>query len=387
MAKKSFSVGMASSTKIKDENIVKDMKAKQNFNFQYISRDKIVPNPLNKRYPQTDIEKLLESLRKIGLIHNICVTPDKEEGKYRLISGERRWRAISQLEDKEYKELYPSGIPAQIKIFESPIDEEIAIIAANAEDRDETQEDRRNSILRLKELYEIKRSNGDISYTNISKLIAEKIKISQRQVIKYTNTEKLIPELIELFNRETISIDEASSFAALSQDSQRKIYSIITQDGKIDSDHVQIIKRQEEEAKQLQKELAEREKELVQKENLIANLTQQLEKFNNSLSDNNSSDAFTELKEAKEKAEKERSSLKTKIKKMNKEKEEYENQKATISDSEVKKLAEIAKLEQTIMQFEKSFKILKSNKSLIENDSSIREKISLLADGLKSLLD
>ena len=58
----------------------------------------------------------------------------------------------------------------------------------------------------------------------------------------------------------------------------------------------------------MQKELAEREKELVQKENLIANLTQQLEKFNNSLSDNNSSDAFTELKEAKEKAEKERSS-------------------------------------------------------------------------------
>ena len=48
--KKNFGVGMASSSKITENNTIKDMRAKQNFNFQYIHRDKIDTNPLNKRY-------------------------------------------------------------------------------------------------------------------------------------------------------------------------------------------------------------------------------------------------------------------------------------------------------------------------------------------------
>ena len=101
--KKNFGVGMASSSKITENNTIKDMKAKQNFNFQYIHRDKIDTNPLNKRYAQDDIEQLKESIISTGLLHNICLTRDEDTDRYRLISGERRWRAIDLLTEEEYK--------------------------------------------------------------------------------------------------------------------------------------------------------------------------------------------------------------------------------------------------------------------------------------------
>ena len=159
--KKNFGVGMASSIKITENNTIKDMKAKQNFNFQYIHRHKIDSNPLNKRYTQEDIEQLKESIISTGLLHNICLTKDENTNRYRLISGERRWRAIVLFTEEEYKTHFPSGIPSHIMVFDSETDEEIALIAANVEDSDENQDKKRDSILSLKELYEQKRKQGD----------------------------------------------------------------------------------------------------------------------------------------------------------------------------------------------------------------------------------
>jgi Archaeal/vacuolar-type H+-ATPase subunit I len=388
--KKSFGVGMASSTKITENNTIKDMKAKQNFNFQYIHRDKIDVNPLNKRYAQDDIEQLKESIISTGLLHNICLTKNEDTDRYRLISGERRWHAIGLFTEEEYRTHFPSGIPSHVMVFDSETDEEIALIAANVEDRDESQEKKRDSILRLKELYELKREQGDTQYKNINKMIAEKTKMSTRQVTKYTNTAKLIPELQELFNKEAIKIDDASNFSVLSEEAQRKILEMIQRDGKVNSENLQTIKKQEAEAKELQKSLSQKEDELRKKESLIEELTKQvkrLEQKNESSPDDVTKDEIKELKEAKEKAEKDRASLRLKIEKLEEDKKQREQRNIEIPTDELKRIETIAKLEQTIEQFENSFNILKTGKKIIIQDQTLRSKIEILANRFNSLLE
>ena len=387
--KKNFGVGMASSSKITENNTIKDMKAKQNFNFQYIHRDKIDTNPLNKRYAQDDIEQLKESIISTGLLHNICLTRDEDTDRYRLISGERRWRAIDLLTEEEYKPHFPSGIPSHVMAFDCEPDEEIALIAANVEYRDEGQDKKRDSILRLKELYELKREQGDTQYKNINKMIAEKTKMSTRQVTKYTNTAKLIPELQELFNKEAIKIDDASNFAVLSEESQRKILEMIQRDGKVNHENIKTIKKQEAETKELQKSLFQKEDELKKKESLIEELTRQVQKLeqkNKSVPDDIAKDELSELKEAKEKAEKERASLQLKIQKLEEDKKQREQRNIEITADELKRIETITKLEQTIEQFENSFNILKSGKNFIIQDQTLRSKIEILANRFNMLL-
>ena len=387
--KKNFGVGMASSSKITENNTIKDMKAKQNFNFQYIHRDKIDTNPLNKRYAQDDIEQLKESIISTGLLHNICLTKDEDTDRYRLISGERRWHAICLLTEEEYKTHFPSGIPSHVMAFDSETDEEIALIAANVEDRDEGQEKKRDSILRLKELYELKREQGDTQYKNINKMIAEKTKMSTRQVTKYTNTAKLIPELQELFNKEAIKIDDASNFSVLSEEAQRKILEMIQRDGKVNHENVKTIKKQEAEAKELQKSLSQKEDELKKKESLIEELTRQVKKLEQKsklVPDDVAKDEISELKEAKEKAEKERANLQLKIQKLEEDKKQREQRNIEITADELKRIETIAKLEQTIEQFENSFNVLKSGKNIIIQDQTLRSKIEILANRFDMLL-
>ena len=273
--------------------------------------------------------------------------------------------------------------------FDSETDEEIALIAANVEDRDEGQEKKRDSILRLKELYELKREQGDTQYKNINKMIAEKTKMSTRQVTKYTNTAKLIPELQELFNKEAIKIDDASNFAVLSEESQRKILEMIQRDGKVNHENIKTIKKQEAETKELQKSLFQKEDELKKKESLIEELTRQVQKLeqkNKSVPDDIAKDELSELKEAKEKAEKERASLQLKIQKLEEDKKQREQRNIEITADELKRIETITKLEQTIEQFENSFNILKSGKNFIIQDQTLRSKIEILANRFNMLL-
>ena len=177
-----------------------------------------------------------------------------------------------------------------------------------------------------------------------------------------------IPELQELFNKEAIKIDDASNFSVLSEEAQRKILDMIQRDGKVNSENLQTIKKQEAEAKELQKSLSQKEDELRKKESLIEELTKQVKKLeqkNESSPDDVTKDEIKELKEAKEKAEKDRAALRLKIEKLEEDKKQRDQRNIEIPTEELKRIETIAKLEQTIEQFENSFNILKTGKKII----------------------
>ena len=190
MAKKSFGAGATKPGILNTDGgeKLKEMQAKIQYNFKYIPKEKIVSNPKNEMYTQDGIEALKESILINGLRHNLSVLYNPDNDTYRLVSGERRYHAITNMSDKEYNDLFPAGIPCKVEKSEiTEIDEEIMLISANHDVRESSMEVKRWEVSRLKELYEAKKIKGEIK--NINAEIAKQLNISERQARKYTTAE------------------------------------------------------------------------------------------------------------------------------------------------------------------------------------------------------
>ena len=70
MAKKNFSAGSTKSGVLNNDGgeKLREIQAKTQYNFKYIPKDKIIPNPKNEQYTQDGIEALKESILVNGVI-------------------------------------------------------------------------------------------------------------------------------------------------------------------------------------------------------------------------------------------------------------------------------------------------------------------------------
>ena len=396
MAKKSFSAGATKPGILNSDGgeKLKEIQAKTQYNFQYIPKEKIVSNPKNEMYTQDGIEALKESIIINGLRHNLSVLYNSDNDTYRLVSGERRYHAISSMTDKEYNQLFPAGIPCKIEKSEiTEIDEEIMLISANHDVRESSMEVKRWEVSRLKELYEAKKVKGEIK--NINAEIAKQLNISERQARKYTTAEKLIPELSELLNNNGIDLNQADKFGKLDEDAQKSILTIIKKNGDIENAEFQSIKKLSEErakeAEQYKKELDSVLKKLNEKNQTLQVLEEKINQISSTKPEEpKDSDSVEEklryMTDAKNKAEKEKARLETNIEKMKQLQKEKEQRKTSISDSELKRISSIAKTEQALTLFENNFDTIKSNKSIIKNDADLRVRIEILNQRLNDFL-
>lgn len=395
MAKKTFSAGITKTGVLNNSGgeKLKEIQAKTQYNFQYIPKDKIISNPKNEMYTQDGIDSLMESILINGLRHNLSVLYDSEQDVYRLVSGERRYRAISKMSEKDYNTLFPAGIPCKVeKSNINEIDEEIMLISANHDVRESSMEVKRWEVSRLKELYEAKKLKGEIK--NINAEIAKQLNISERQARKYTTAERLIPELSELLNANGIDLNQADKFGKLDEDAQKSILNILKSNGNIENAEFQSIKKLSEEraaeAKQYKEALENASRQIEQQESTVRfleNKISQLEKAPVSMkSKEQLEDEIRYITEAKNKAEKEKAKLETSIEKIKQQQREKEARKTPISDKELKRISLIAKTEQALTLFENNFDILKNNKSIIKADNDIKIRVEILKRRLDDLL-
>lgn len=257
MGKKEFSLGRGAASGVDVlKNTADSVISESAFNFQFIAPDKIIPNKMNSRFIQEDIEELARSIEDIGLQHNLVVL-DQGDGAYRLISGERRYRAILHILEKnpEYKD-FRAGIPCKVTRKMDSIKEEISLIRSNTDVRELKGEERRQAILRLLELYNIRKENGEISSANAE--LAKDLDISIRQIQKYAATTHLIPELEELLSQNKITLKDAGSYANLDEDSQKQIYGLYIHQGGPSDDELAEIKALKEEKENIKATFVEK---------------------------------------------------------------------------------------------------------------------------------
>lgn len=223
MSKKfSISQGMLNSV---SQNVKKanEIEAKNNFNVQYIDIKDIERSKKNF-YEIVNVDELAEDIKMNGLNHNLVVRK-LDNGKYELISGERRYTALTQLVEQG-NEIF-ALVPCKV-IEANDIDSEIILIQANAQTRELTEIEKLEQVKRLTELYKTKKKNGEKVPGKIREIIANDLKLSPTQVGRYERINKnLIPELKEILENGNLTIANASEFSSLSENNQKVILEII----------------------------------------------------------------------------------------------------------------------------------------------------------------
>jgi ParB family transcriptional regulator, chromosome partitioning protein len=85
--------------------------------YNLISIDSIDPNPYQPRriFPQVELEKLAASITEIGLLEPILVR--KNDDRYQIAAGERRWRAHKLLNKHTIEALITSITDSDMAVF------------------------------------------------------------------------------------------------------------------------------------------------------------------------------------------------------------------------------------------------------------------------------
>ena len=372
MAKKfSISEGMLNGIS-KNTRKVEEFQAKENFKIEYINIDRIRRNEKNF-YEIVDIEALAEDIKLNGLNHNLVVRK-LDNDMYELISGERRYTALSKLVNEGNKEF--NLVPCKV-IESNDIDSEIILIQANAQSRELTEVEKLTQVERLQELYKIKKKNGEKVPGKIRDIIANDLKLSPTQVGRYERiNNKLIPELKAVIEQGNLTIANASEFSSLSEENQRVILNII-------NDKTNMSKQEAIDLKNKLKKIEE-EKELElkrleeEKKNQVSKLKSENENLKKKLDSNNIEEERKEIEgqikiEFEEKLKNEKVILEEELKsKYDKKIEDITNEvkennleKQRLKD-ELSKLKEKSNNEVDIKNTKENF-VLVQNLKLIDN--------------------
>ncbi|WP_300382450.1 ParB N-terminal domain-containing protein, partial [Clostridium sp.] len=193
---------------------VNKMDAEKNFNLIEIDIEKLIPST-NNFYGIREIEELSDSIKENGLMHNLVVRR-LDNDNYEILSGERRYSALKLLNYKK--------VPCQVKDI-NELDGEILLIQANSKQRELTHIEKMKGIERLKELYKLKKANGEeIPKGKTRDLIGKDIGLSGVQVGRYMKvSEKLIEPLKDKLEEGKITLTQADTLSSLKDIEQKAI--------------------------------------------------------------------------------------------------------------------------------------------------------------------
>ena len=217
------------------------------FRTKDISIHKIYSNGKNF-YPQEGIEEKAAEILAVGMLENIAVMyAPEEQGEYRIISGERRWRALKMLVEQGYKEF--EVVTCQVRSPANPHEEKIELIIANSSRVKDTA-----TLLReeaeLKSELEYMRDNGiklrgyDLSSGRLRDVIAGMLKMSKTKVAQIeTVNNNLITEFREALENNRITFSAAYELAGMSAEGQRKALEKYIDDGEINYKDIKTMKQ------------------------------------------------------------------------------------------------------------------------------------------------
>lgn len=231
---------------INDNDIIKRLNVNQ-----------IYPNPLNQKYmrgiTQDQINILKESILSQGLMHNLVVIEDGN-GMYKLISGEKRWTAISNMTDQEYKSTFPNDILCKVYTRTSEtkdVDELLILLIANVITFSNGTPD-------LDQVRDLVRVYTELGYEKkqIMNYFQEQLKKPEATIREMVSSAASKEELYDLYDSGCLSKKALSSLGALKPDEQEKAFSIIKEnyDGeRLDDETVQQIKKDIKQTREVSK--------------------------------------------------------------------------------------------------------------------------------------
>lgn len=170
---------------------------------QHIPVAQVTPNPRQPRteFDDASLEELAQSIRGKGVLQPILVRP-VAEGRFELVAGERRWRAVQRLKLET--------IPAIVRQISARDAVEIALIEN----------------LQREDLGPLERARAYQQYTDTFHAtpaeLAERLGESRANVVNYVRLLKLPAEIQSLIQRKELGMGQARALAAIG-DPQRQL--------------------------------------------------------------------------------------------------------------------------------------------------------------------
>lgn len=238
----------------KNSKAAAEDKPKARFRTRDISIKKMYSNDKNF-YSMNDIEELAQLILAVGMMENMAVTYDPcERGEYRIIAGERRWRALTLLTERGYEDF---GIATcQILTPAEEHEEIVQVIVANAY-RTKTVMDIIQEEKQLKESLQYMKDNGltlqgyKLDSGRLRDVIADIMKMSAAKIGQIEGINKcLIPEFTEELKEGRLTFSAAYELSGMSEEDQSEML-------KRHKDHGLTLK----EVKEAKKQAEEREKD------------------------------------------------------------------------------------------------------------------------------
>ena len=190
---------------------------------QFLKREDIYPNPLNVPYMQEITEKEFDTLKAsildLGLMHNLVVIADGT-GKYRLISGEKRWTAIHRMSVEEYQEGLPNGVEAKVLPYNpdlSETDEKIMLLTCNVLTFSNGSPDSKQ----LRDLIKLYKEKG-YEKKDLVEFLNHYLKKNEKTMYKLIAEAHAIDELLALYDENILSRSALQHLGGLTVEDQQK---------------------------------------------------------------------------------------------------------------------------------------------------------------------
>ena len=197
-----------------------------------IKYDNLVPSEDNF-YSMREIEELKTAIELAGrVLNNLVVTP-LEDGKYKILSGHRRHRAVGMLldEGKTEYEFLPCSVE-QIDDTDRAVREQVLLIAANSQ-REKTTWDKLEEVRRMRDLQRQAKAEQGLN-GRVRDLVARSLNISSSRVAKYDSIlNNLIPSLMEEIKADNLPISTAYELSKLNTEQQQAAFTCFVQTGKL----------------------------------------------------------------------------------------------------------------------------------------------------------
>lgn len=229
---------------------VTDERPKARFRVRDINIKKMYSNDANF-YSMQDVEQLAQKIYAVGLLENLTVVHDPcDRGEYRIIAGERRWRALNLLVERGYKEFEIAS--CQVKTPVEEHEEMVQLIVANAY-RNKTVKDILEEEQKLKETLQYMKKNKiplqgyQLDSGRLRDVISDMLNLPATKIAQIESINKrLLPEFTEELKNGDLTFSAAYELSGLQKESQKVLLNQYKENG-LTFKEVKEIKRQQEE--------------------------------------------------------------------------------------------------------------------------------------------
>ena len=198
------------------------------FRTKDISIKNIYSSDLNF-YPQKGIEQKAAEIQAVGLLSNLVVMHKPcDQGEYKLVSGERRWRALSLLVEQGYNEF--EKVTCQIREPGNEHEEMIELILANSSRQKDTFTLAKEEQMLKRELeymrdHDMKLNGYDLKEGRLRDVIADILNISKTKVAELEAiSNRLIPVWKLQLEKDDLSSSVAYRISKLEPADQYSLY-------------------------------------------------------------------------------------------------------------------------------------------------------------------